>query len=114
MKEYGPLYQEHIEPFVTRVDPKIPFSSAVTGDRLTGDGCLGPAYWRQNMESPVLFNSSMRAVLRDHGEKLVFIEVGPHPALKGPMGQILRDVGRSGEVHIGTLQRKQSCHETLL
>ncbi|KAJ5106839.1 hypothetical protein N7456_003514 [Penicillium angulare] len=114
MKEYGPSYQEHIQPFITSIDPKIPFYSAVTGDQLTGDGCLGPAYWRQNMESPVLFNSSMRAVLRDYSEKLVFIEIGPHSALKGPMGQILRDTGRSEEVHVGTLQRNKSCHESLL
>ncbi|KAJ5279261.1 hypothetical protein N7478_004633 [Penicillium angulare] len=114
MKEYGASYREHIGPFITSVDPKIPFYSAVTGDRLTGNGCLGPAYWRQNMESPVLFNSSMRAVLRDHKEKLVFIEIGPHSALKGPMGQILRDTSRSEEVHIGTLQRNKSCHESLL
>ncbi|PWY70902.1 putative polyketide synthase [Aspergillus heteromorphus CBS 117.55] len=107
MWEYGPMYEEKLQAVVHSVDPRIPFYSSVTGDHLTGEGALGASYWRRNMESPVLFNSGARSVLRDHPERLVLVEIGPHPALKGPIGQILRDVGRSGEVHVGTLQRGQ-------
>ncbi|GLA97323.1 type I Iterative Polyketide synthase (PKS) [Aspergillus tubingensis] len=113
MQEYGPHYEEHLQPFLQSRCPGVPFYSTVTGDRLTGDG-LGATYWRQNMESPVLFNACVRSVLRDHPEKLVFIEIGPHPALKGPIRQILHDVQRPDVGHVGTLQRSQQCQESLL
>lgn len=113
MLEYGPLYEEHIQPFVRSTSPRIPFYSSVTGKRLSGDGCLGPAYWRQNMESPVLFNTAMRSALAGNEDRTILIEIGPHPALKGPLGQILRDLGRE-DVHVGTLDRSKTCTEALL
>ncbi|PYH92913.1 putative polyketide synthase [Aspergillus ellipticus CBS 707.79] len=99
MWEYGPEYEDHIQPFVQSISPTIPFYSAVTGDRLAGEGSLGPGYWRRNIESPVLFNTALRSVLRDHLGDLVLI---------------LRDVGRPEAVHVGTLQRGQICRESLL
>ncbi|GJN68105.1 type I Iterative Polyketide synthase (PKS) [Purpureocillium lilacinum] len=114
MLEYGPLYEEHLQPFVSSTSPLIPFYSSVTGKRLSGDGCLGPAYWRRNMESPVLFNTALRSAMTAYEGRLVLIEIGPHPALKGPIGQILRDMGRSADVHVGTLQRDKGCDESLL
>jgi acyl transferase domain-containing protein len=114
MREYGPDYEDQIKPFVHSVDPSIPMYSSVTGKRRTGDGALEAAYWRENMESPVLFNSALRAALGDNPEKTVLVEVGPHPALAGPIGQILRDMGRSDDVHIGTLVRGKGCRESLL
>jgi acyl transferase domain-containing protein/phospholipid N-methyltransferase len=113
MWEHGPLYEEHIQSLVYSVSPKTPFYSAVTGKRLTGEGCLGPSYWRSNMENPVLFNSSLRSALGDQDERVVLVEIGPHPALKGPIGQILRDIGRTKDVHTGTLQRSLGCEESL-
>ncbi|PYI31307.1 putative polyketide synthase [Aspergillus indologenus CBS 114.80] len=113
MHELGPEYERHIQQLVHSSDPKIPFYSAVTGDKLTGAGCLGSAYWRRNMESPVLFNSSLRSLLRDYSDPLLFIEIGPHPALKGPMGHVVRELGRA-DVHLSTLVRRQSCEPCLL
>ena len=114
MSEYGPSYEAHLKPFVFSVDPEIPFYSSVTGKRLTGEGILEAAYWRQNMESPVLFNSALRAALLDEADKTLLIEIGPHPALSGPIGQILRDIGRSDSVqHVGTLTRGKGCQESL-
>ena len=66
------------------------------------------------MESPVLFNTALRSALRGENERLILIEIGPHPALKGPIGQILRDVERSEDVHLATLQRDKGCAESLL
>ncbi|UNI16448.1 Type I Iterative PKS [Purpureocillium takamizusanense] len=114
MLEYGPLYEEHLQPFVNSSSPIIPFYSSVTGKRLADDGCLGPAYWRRNMESPVLFNTALRSAMSAQEGRLVLIEIGPHPALKGPVGQILRDMGRSADVHVGTLHRDKGCDESLL
>ncbi|KAJ6441494.1 cytochrome p450 monooxygenase [Purpureocillium lavendulum] len=114
MLEYGPLYEEHLQPFIRSTSPTIPFYSSVTGKRLGGDGCLGPAYWRKNMESPVLFNTALRSAIAAEEGRVVLVEIGPHPALKGPIGQILRDMGRSADVHVGSLQRDKGCDESLL
>ncbi|RFU80508.1 polyketide synthase [Trichoderma arundinaceum] len=113
MLEYGPLYEEHLQPYVHSISPPIPFYSSVTGKRLTGDGSLGPAYWRQNMENPVLFNTALRSALAGRDQRVVLIEVGPHPALKGPIGQILRDIQRTEDVHVGTLARDKGQEENL-
>ncbi len=63
----------------------------------------------------MLFNAALRAALSSGGdsEKTVLIEIGPHPALAGPISQILRDMGQS-DVHVGTLTRGSSCYESLL
>ncbi|KAF5014651.1 hypothetical protein F66182_14290, partial [Fusarium sp. NRRL 66182] len=114
MKEYGPSYEKHLKPFVQSVEPIVPFYSSVTGKRLVGDGCLDPDYWRRNMESPVLFNTALRSALKSRKERMVLIEVGPHPALKGPIGQILRDINRSEISHVGTLHRGKICSDSIL
>ncbi|KAI1265004.1 putative polyketide synthase [Xylariaceae sp. FL1019] len=115
MLEHGSLYEEHLRPYFPELiaDPQIPFYSSVTGDKLSGIGRLGPSYWRNNMENPVLFNSAFRSVLRDEHEHLLMIEIGPHPALGGPIRQILSDLER-GDIHTATLSRGSGCHESLL
>ncbi|KAJ3464711.1 hypothetical protein MRS44_009497 [Fusarium solani] len=114
MHEYGPVYEEQLKPVVRSADPEIPFYSSVTGDRLTGEGQLGPSYWRANMENTVLFNPALRSALRDRPGKLVLIELGPHPALEGPVGQILRDLGRTDDIYLGTCIRGSECDRSLL
>lgn len=114
MKEYGASYEKHLKPFVKSIDPIIPFYSSVTGKQLAGDGCLDPHYWRQNMENPVLFNTALRSALGSREERMVFIEIGPHPALKGPIGQILRDISRNDISQVGTLQRGKICSDSIL
>lgn len=115
MLQYGPSYEKHIRPYVVSIDPLIPIYSSVTGKHLSGKHCLDAPYWRLNMENPVLFNSAMRSALHDHTGNVVLIEVGPHPALAGPIGQILRDIGRAGDVnHVGTLVRDKPCEESIL
>lgn len=115
MWAYGQSYEEHIRPYVPLLsrDPEIPFFSSVTGQRLAGVGTLGPGYWRSNMESPVLFNSALRSALKNENSDTVLIEIGPHPALRGPIRQILSDLGRT-DVHIGTLSRDEKCQESIL
>lgn len=114
MREYGPSYESLIKPYVRSSNPKTAFFSSVTGKKLVGEESLGPTYWRQNMEMPVLFNSALRSALREAADKVTLIEIGPHPALGGPVGQILRDMGRSQDVHLATLVRGKSCDESLL
>lgn len=114
MIPYGPSYEHHLQLFLKDGIPGIPFFSSVTGKQLGLSECLGPSYWRKNMESPVLFNSAVRSALNGRPDGMCTVEIGPHPALKGPMGQIMRDLGRSKDVHLSTLQRDRGCRESLL
>ena len=41
-------------------------------------------YWKDNLLSPVLFSQALEQVMRAHGPMDIAVEVGCHPALKGP------------------------------
>ncbi|KAL4814485.1 hypothetical protein BDW67DRAFT_186683 [Aspergillus spinulosporus] len=71
----------------------VPFFSSVTGDKLAGPSQLNGTYWRQNLESPVRFLTAVQAVLDsgEEGRNRVFLEIGPHSALSGPLRQILSE-----------------------
>lgn len=114
MSEYGQSYEEQLNGIVKPHPLKMPFYSSVTAEKITDSDALGPSYWRKNLENPVLFNTAFRTMRADFAGKNVFIEIGPHPALKGPIEQILRDIGHADDVHIGTLSRGADCHEALL
>ncbi|KAF1950441.1 ketoacyl-synt-domain-containing protein [Byssothecium circinans] len=50
-----------------------------------------PAYWRQNLESPVRFSEAAEMLLTDtaSNEQIdILIEIGPHSALQGPLKRI--------------------------
>ena len=50
---------------------------------------LSPAYWRQNLVSPVLFSPAIEKLAKDSSLSIgQLIEIGPHPALGGPLRQI--------------------------
>lgn len=65
--------------------PLKPFFSSVTARR--EEGVLDAAYWQKNLESPVLFSSAGTLVL-DEIDNVVFLEIGPHSTLAGPLRQI--------------------------
>ncbi|KAI1858549.1 uncharacterized protein JN550_012596 [Neoarthrinium moseri] len=48
---------------------------------------LGPKYWRQNLESPVLFHQGVSQMLTQATPDIL-IEIGPHSALQGPLRQL--------------------------
>ncbi|CZT43607.1 related to polyketide synthase [Rhynchosporium secalis] len=63
--------------------------SSVTGASVQGEQ-LGPAYWVQNLVSPVQFSEAAQSLLRAKSVKAdVLIEIGPHGVLKGPLKQIM-------------------------
>ncbi|KAI0377622.1 hypothetical protein F5Y04DRAFT_291685 [Hypomontagnella monticulosa] len=56
------------------------------------DGQLEGQYWVDNMTHPVLFAQAVRrAITEEHVHDLV-LEIGPHPALKGPASEIIKSV----------------------
>ncbi|KAK6071564.1 polyketide synthase [Seiridium cupressi] len=65
---------------------------------------LNAAYWRKNLESPVLFNTTMEALLIDHNSNNLFLEIGPHYALAGPLRQIFKQC-QPDALYLSTLAR---------
>ncbi|ERT01454.1 hypothetical protein HMPREF1624_02703 [Sporothrix schenckii ATCC 58251] len=62
-------------------------------------------YWVDNMAKPVLFAQALdRAVTESHCFDMV-LEVGPHPALKGPASEVLRSVTGVDLPYTGVLAR---------
>ncbi|KAH7110764.1 hypothetical protein EDB81DRAFT_831591 [Dactylonectria macrodidyma] len=65
---------------------KVPFFSSVTG-KLIDDEVSKPPYWITNLTSPVRFSLAVSNLmaLNKNG---VFLEIGPHSTLVGPLRQI--------------------------
>ncbi|KAF3769382.1 hypothetical protein M406DRAFT_85893, partial [Cryphonectria parasitica EP155] len=72
----------------------ILFFSSVSGDVKSAG--FGPEYWVDNLVSPVRFHDAMQTLARtDSGtQHTVFLEIGPHSALAGPVRQCLTNTER--------------------
>ena len=113
MKDIGEQYEYLIGNMKASKHPKIPFYSSVTGTCMNEAGILGPAYWRQNLESPVLFSTAVKQLLQDRPEGNLFLEVGPHSALAGPLRQIFR-ASEASPPYVSALVRDKNCTQNLL
>ncbi|KAK2042903.1 putative PKS-NRPS protein [Colletotrichum somersetense] len=84
------------------------WSSSVRGDTelLKGDlsELKGP-YWVSNMVQTVMFSQAVESSIWHGGPFDLAIEVGPHPALKGPVEQTLKNVYGSVPLYTGVLKR---------
>ena len=70
-------------------------------------------YWKQNMTSTVRFQAAFTECINARPKVAVIVEIGPHPALKGPVQEILRTLGNSNTVYVPTCIRGQQGYETL-
>ncbi|KAH7021375.1 KR domain-containing protein [Microdochium trichocladiopsis] len=111
MEEVGELYESLLVPHLkgdsdsalkptegTSRDTAPPsMFSSVTGQQLLKMHSTGSRYWRSNLESPVLFRKAVGSLVEHHangpgqGVPLVFLELGPHSALAGPLRQTLAE-----------------------
>lgn len=99
----------------TQLYPKIPWVSSVKPDKSIIDENLMADYWRSNLESPVRFSQAVTKVmsLADSSSIDVLIEIGPHPALKSPLEQILKHIGKPAQ-YVPSLQRNEDGQLSLL
>ncbi|KAL5051988.1 hypothetical protein BDW71DRAFT_202129 [Aspergillus fruticulosus] len=76
---------------------------------------LASEYWIENMVSTVQFSQAVETVLTRLGEPAMMIEVGPHPALKGPTQQTLASIlpSESEVPYVGILQRGNAGIESM-
>nr|UOK93122.1 AstA [Aspergillus stellatus] len=69
---------------------------------------LVSGYWKDNMRQPVLFHQALMAAVGNFAPGLI-VEVGPHPALKGPVlqgiSEGLKAASSTAIPYIGTLRR---------
>ena len=115
MQQPGSTYERLIMPFMSYSSAMVPFYSTVTEGAITDPSALDAAYWRRNLQSPVLFNGAVKALLQEiHGAKL-FVEIGPHSTLSSPLSQILRfNDAEQTSGYIPTLVRDQSQLRSML
>ena len=97
---------------ITLHDPCVPFYSSVTRNVIRTAKQLGPNYWKANLISPVLFAPALRKAMCDNSNRL-FLEVGPHSTLAGPIRQLVGEMGLKCQ-YIPTMIRGQDCQKSLL
>nr|ACS68554.1 hybrid PKS-NRPS protein [Metarhizium anisopliae] len=89
-------------------NPACEWYSSVICERIDGtrhDGILGAEYWRDNMVNAVKFSSAAELAIQSGEDFDVVLEVGPHPALKGPFEQTVKQVSDSTPPYQATLMR---------
>ncbi|KAH8817006.1 polyketide synthase [Xylogone sp. PMI_703] len=75
------------------------------GRRIDDRRPLRDTYWVDNMVKPVLFSQALdRAITEEHCHDMV-LEVGPHPALKGPATDSLKTLTGIDLPYSGVLKR---------
>ncbi|KAI7774492.1 hybrid nrps pks [Diaporthe eres] len=95
--------------------PDCSWCSSVLGDAvLEGDSleALRGQYWVDNMVKPVLFSDSIETSIWNGGPFELAMEIGPHPALKGPATQALKSVLCSSPPYVSFLRRGRDAVDT--
>ncbi|RMZ82891.1 hypothetical protein DV737_g1950, partial [Chaetothyriales sp. CBS 132003] len=114
MKEIGHHYQALIGDQVVGRSPSALFFSSVTGKLVDSEHTFGPTYWQDNLESPVRFREAVSAILSHNiGKNAVFLEIGPHGTLAGPLRQIFAHAN-SPAPYFSAMARNQDCTVSLL
>ncbi|KAL8742695.1 MAG: hypothetical protein Q9190_004863 [Brigantiaea leucoxantha] len=95
--------------------------SSVTGSSITAAELQSPEYWVTNMVSPVKFSDAFSHLIGERTQNLrkkldlshryklnlnLLVEVGPHPALQGPIRDVLARMRRSGSFSYTSLLRR--------
>lgn len=96
--------------------PSVPWVSSVipTKDMAASKEATTPSYWRANLESAVQFNEAVSNLVSLPDSSIgAVVEVGPHPALKSPLRQIVKTLGKTVP-HVATLKRGEDARSSLL
>lgn len=97
---------------------KLPIAamySTVEAAELSHDDELTDTYWAKNLSSPVLFEEAVELMLTARPDINLLIEIGPHPALAGPLRQILQAHNKGDDVaYLPTLKRNEHAGTSML
>jgi acyl transferase domain-containing protein len=106
MKALGSKYENDLNYLMPRMTatkslqqgPKARINQAVFFSSVYGHAApwsvLGAKYWRQNLESPVLFHQAVTEMVSQASVDLL-VEIGPHSALQGPLRQLSKSMDGS-------------------
>ncbi|KAB8238375.1 uncharacterized protein BDW43DRAFT_306237 [Aspergillus alliaceus] len=89
--------------------------SSVVG-RTLRQSMVEPQYWVNNLTSAVRFSDALTETVLDELDQVkidALVEIGPHPALKGPVRQTLASLDLDIP-HVGTLARGADDFQSLL
>jgi acyl transferase domain-containing protein len=118
MLSLGETYEQQItrglrDIELIRSDPRRPLTTWISSvsPQDEADATL-PRYWRQNLESPVLFSDAVSRLAKDVPADLM-IEIGPHTALSGPLKQ-LRKLETTLPPYLGSLRRGEDDVNSML
>ena len=110
---YRTLVDEELEYKKIMLQPiAVPLYSSVTRVKIDRSEMLGPDYWEANLKSPVLFSGAVSTLLQSFKNAL-FLEIGPHSALAGPIRQICSSVSCSCP-YVPAMLRGRDDTESLL
>ena len=73
-----------------------------------------PQYWSRNMTSTVQFSSAIERCVTKFPNLKTAVEIGPHPALKGPATENFCCQGKANRKYIGTCSRGDHDFEAIL
>lgn len=127
MEAVADWYHDSIKPYFqdARQDPvgssagPVVFVSSVTG-KVADPAEIDAYYWVRNLVQPVRFADAIQAMLipvsktKRSAAPNVLVEIGPHPALKGPFKQTLELVPSASVKYLASLTRDIAGHEALL
>ncbi|KAM0276945.1 hypothetical protein ACHAQH_006230 [Verticillium albo-atrum] len=88
------------------------YSSVHGGTRVKAHDSLAAEYWKDNMVNAVLFSQALTGAVKNGGVFNLALEIGPHPALKGPASQTIQELDVDIPYY-GTLKRGQSDLESI-
>ncbi|KAF2686244.1 hypothetical protein K458DRAFT_441826 [Lentithecium fluviatile CBS 122367] len=91
---------------------RVPWISSVRPHKTSSAERVDALYWQSNLESPVRFSEAVTNLI-DSVDVDVILEVGPHPALKGPIDQTVRSLGRNIP-YVSSLNRKEDAKTSML
>ncbi|TKY86834.1 hypothetical protein EX895_004475 [Sporisorium graminicola] len=115
MAPLAPAYRRALEQYgLTPKPPKRRMVSSVTAREAQWED-MGPEYWARNMTSQVRFSPALMQMVTNQHDELdidALIEIGPHPALKGPSKQVLKFLGLNLP-YVASLQRNVPDLESL-
>ena len=74
---------------------------------------LSDTYWSNNMVRPVLFSQAVSYAVSEQGPFDQVIEVGPHPALKGPTTQTIEEITGEKIPYSSCLSRGKNSVEAM-
>lgn len=119
MKEPATEFEKLIAPHLQFNNSMIPMYSTSALEKLVDPSKLHAEYWSNGITSAVEFEAGIKTIIDDIKDSHpVFLEIGPHSALSGPLRQIFQDSQETRPelqpLYIPTLTRNDMDHRAQL